>query len=447
MRHFAPRNLSQRDVIPNAKHASPPHKAPLGVSQDRRYVALIALLLLPYFEPGVVLAFNPTLTALFKIAKVLSIAAIVTLFLWRRRWDALSGCALSLAATMLASCLITGSALSSYVFRWLPPICTILLVSWASPNHLEELAWAAMILTASISLINLLTMLALPQGTYDAGYTAKADHFFYGHRNASYQFVFISVGASWLLDSRKGLRFSLRTLALLILGVVQIALAFSATTFLALVFGVVFGLAIQAGRSKVFFNGLSLFAAYIISFVALVFFRVNEHLGFLINDLLGKTTTLTGRTAIWDQAIKQMDPSHLLFGYGLDGQRIVLGVGNSYPHPHNEILAVWVCGGTICAILFIAMLLLSCRALYRHRSSYSSRILCVLLGCFLIVSLTETIMHCSFGLVIALAFYWNRDRRGFDIRSENGSEDNLRESFYRKHPAKRSEDEKLSSLR
>lgn len=436
MRHFATRNLNQRDTVFNAKHASPPCRTPLDVSPDKRYVALIVLLLLPYFEPGVVFAFSPTLTVLFKIAKMLSIVTIAVLFLWKKRCDALSGCALALAAAMLGSCLITGSALSSYVFQWFPLICTILLVSWASPNHLEELAWAAMILTASISLINLLTMLALPQGTYDAGYTAKADHFFYGHRNASYQFVFISVGASWLLDSRKGRRFSLRTLALLILGAAQIALAFSATTFLALVFGVVFGLVIQARRSKVFFNGLSLLAAYIISFVALVFFRVNEYLGFLINGLLGKSTTLTGRTAIWDQAIKQMDPSHLLFGYGFDGQRIVLGVGNSYPHPHNEILAVWVCGGTICAILFIAMLLLSCRALYRHRSSYSSCILCVLLGCFLIVSLTETIMHCSFGLAIALAFYWNRDRGGFWHSKRERTRGQLKRIVLPKAPSK-----------
>lgn len=399
----------RRKPAPTRRRSSPSKAKASYEPLDKRHVAAFTFLLLPFFEPGVVSAFSPEFDTLFRIAKTIAFVVIFALFVWRHRLDAMSACTIALALAMLISCLPSESSMRFYVSQWLPLATIVLLASWASPTRLRELAYAAMILTAVLSLLNLCTIIAFPQGTYGTLYTPMSDHYFYGHRNLSYHFIFISVGSSWLLDSSQNRTFSPRTIALLILGVVQIWLAFSATTFVALSIGVILAVLASLKRTKGIVNGLALLIGYIAAFVALVCFRINEHLGFLITGILCKSTSLTGRTEIWDQAIRQMDPSHLLFGYGLDGQRIVLDAGQRVPHPHNEILTFWTCGGIVCAALFLAILSLACLALFKNRKECSSRILCVILACFLVVSLTETILHCSFWIVIALAYYWRRD--------------------------------------
>lgn len=100
---------------------------------------------------------------------------------------------------------------------------------------------------------------------------------------------------------------------------------------------------------------LKAYAAYILLWVGLVIFRIQTHFSYLIENVLGKSLTLTHRTDVWDLVIRDLE-NHYLLGHGLQetgnlftisgqyesGQRYTLTLSS-----HNFILQTIYTGGVL----------------------------------------------------------------------------------------------------
>lgn len=98
-----------------------------------------------------------------------------------------------------------------------------------------------------------------------------------------------------------------------------------------------------------------LFSVVIVLFFALVIFRVHDIFSFFIEDILGKSITLTGRTEIWDLAIYQIKQTPL-FGRGFYPEYGWIFWHSKFYYSHNLFLEIMLIGGVFSLAFFAAMI-------------------------------------------------------------------------------------------
>lgn len=163
----------------------------------------------------------------------------------------------------------------------------------------------------------------------------------------------------------------------------------------------VYILFIYRKKAAALFNSFSLYAVYFVAFVSIVLLRLQNYFSFIIEKILKKSVSFTGRTAIWDRAIALIKRSPLI-GYGVsnDGM-IILPNGYCY-HAHNAFLETVLQGGIFSLALFIALFLISGGKLYRYRDSSISGIISVVTFAMLMMMTMESYFGVVwiFGIII-----------------------------------------------
>jgi O-antigen ligase len=158
-------------------------------------------------------------------------------------------------------------------------------------------------------------------------------------------------------------------IAYLMIGIsaLTLLLVWSATGLMGLAVALIFLLFFYQRRWQTLFNGVTSMVAGFGLFFSVVLFRLQNLFSFLIEGILHKGLSFTGRTDIWDTAISQFLASPFLgYGYAQSGKVYRLKKGKYY-HAHNVFLELLMEGGVFALICFLLMLGLSSDQLMRHR--------------------------------------------------------------------------------
>ena len=137
-------------------------------------------------------------------------------------------------------------------------------------------------------------------------------------------------------------------------------------------------------------------AASVLLFIGLYFLRIQENLGFLIQDRLGKDTELNYRTHIWAETLKIIK-NYPLTGVGLlpvSYVRELFGSTFAQPlnHTHNQILELLMHGGVLALLPYLGMVWLATRETLRFRRYAAVKTAAILLMVFLFMG-TVDIFH------------------------------------------------------
>lgn len=132
---------------------------------------------------------------------------------------------------------------------------------------------------------------------------------------------------------------------------------------------------------KISFIGL--FVLYLLFHFFVVFsgegLHNNELATYIVEDVLGKDITFTGRTSMWDSALRVIGQSPI-WGYGfVDKDWYLANMSTFAIGPHNFILANLIYGGIILLFIFIAMTVFALRRLQKE----SGRMAVILLLCIM----------------------------------------------------------------
>ena len=170
--------------------------------------------------------------------------------------------------------------------------------------------------------------------------------------------IFPAILLALLYDSGSHRRWGWRTMVAVASGIVQIATLQVATAWVGLAVTAAFYLAVtlRPHRGGLFsMRGATVMGAA--ATLLVVFARVQVFFAEQIEELLGKSVSLTGRTDLWDAAFPILADSPL-FGYGINSD-----FGNFIPGPegllwqaHNQYLQIAYDGGLAAVGLFIALL-------------------------------------------------------------------------------------------
>ena len=364
-------------------------KSPINRTEEERGLILwIVLALFPFFHPGYVSVCVPWLDALYNAGKVISALAVAVLcvktFLADRE---ISGAAISLIAMelwMMADVLahqgLQGRAIQGVASVLV--VCAVIEIG--TRRHARAVVRAMLLLDEALIGIHAVTMLAFPGGLYGTPLQGM-NNWFLGYRN-SFIFYFapaLSLEFMVARSSGRRLRFDL------LLAVCLIAMAMGGSVTGCICMALLAVLALTGLWKTRGFHSVTLAGAGLAAFVAIVLLRL-QGVFEPVFTLLGRKSTFTGRTLIWDRTMEAIAASPLV-GYGLQEEAVRAQVNqlSGGITAHNFLLEQTYCFGAIGLLLLGVFLLIAIAVLYRHRAAMPSRALCLGLACFLTVMLME----------------------------------------------------------
>ncbi|MGN0674740.1 MAG: O-antigen ligase family protein [Oscillospiraceae bacterium] len=141
-------------------------------------------------------------------------------------------------------------------------------------------------------------------------------------------------------------------------------------------------------------------------FFFIVVFRLQNYAAYIIEDILGKDLTLTGRTRIWDYAMEMIKDS-IIFGYGnsFNNGWILSYVSYRWQHSHNLFLEILLLGGIFSMLFFVYMTNVNISKIKYHQNINRRALFYICIFSLGIISLTETYMsRYYFGAIFVLAY-------------------------------------------
>lgn len=145
----------------------------------------------------------------------------------------------------------------------------------------------------------------------------------------------------------------------------------------------------------------------------------------LIENTLGKSITLSGRTFLWTQALQLIRQKPVL-GYGVLDRSLLFSPSNAHAYSaHNTALQILLLGGVPSLVIFAAFVLLAGMAFRKKASTkesdnYGQGVLCVATLAFLIVGIFEILFFSPLLiLMIMLVYHYNDIITAFPLNKNN----------------------------
>lgn len=346
-------------------------------------------LLMPYFKPASLQYIAPMIESLFELWKVGSTLIIFSLYVFY--YHRLSKMILAITVYEFALFFSTIIAYGNY-WKLVVSCGTIIgfcmLTELCLNRNCKRYFSVVYHIYFLLILINFVMLLIYPHGiAADSYYHNKYN--FLGIDNGLAVDVMVPLMAiSCIYSAFRGKKLMYSALLMLAMISATVLITWSATGVVAWFIMIAYILFIYKGRFTKYFNSYALFATSMVLQVMIVFLRVQEYFAFIIEDILRKSITLTGRTEIWDMTYPIILQSPI-FGHGVyEGHGLVIW-HDSYMYSHNAILEIMTQGGIIALVLFAIPFIMAAVRLYKCRRHFLSGIVTVTLFTFLVTYLVE----------------------------------------------------------
>lgn len=263
-------------------------------------------------------------------------------------------------------------------------------------------------------LINLITLIAFPQGLGVYGYNTSQDNYYYflGLRIAFTPFIITELFLSHIVDFMLEKKLSSFTKLSFGIGLLTFLIERVVTGLVAIV--IIYTLLYVITRKNIKINMFVVYFIYAIGFVLIVVYNIQYKIPFfsyLLENVMHKDLSFDNRTTIWAATIASFIKQPLL-GYGVTGGGGVL-VEFKYRvatlSAHNQILNILYEGGVLSFSFFVIMFGLVAEKIKKYSLLKVSRLcVCFLIG-YLIIMLTE-VQTTKALLFITLAIVANLDK-------------------------------------
>lgn len=243
-------------------------------------------------------------------------------------------------------------------------------------------------------IINFVIYQFFPDGIVRSAYYANKIHFL-GGKNSFSGYVIPVLILSFIANKYRYCNGIIHWFAIII-SVLTMIISNSSTGITSVIILIVISLFQNARNKTIYKYRFYILGAFVIS-IGVVFFRIQNYFGFIIEELFGKGLDLTNRTTIWDFAIQQIKLNPFI-GSGMNTNTGTILIGNTYYYSHNLILEILVSSGIIGLLLYFNIFRSSLKFLIRNIKDlsgsrdllvYEKKIALIGLLSFLITSIVE----------------------------------------------------------
>ena len=366
----------------------------MQVDANKRFLTIyhpiiLALLLLPFFKPISLEYFAPAIDTLFDIWKIGSAIIIFGLYLFY--YHRLSNLILAITAYEFAlffSTLINDGDYWKFAVNCVTVIGFCMLTELCMKRNCERYFSVVYTIYFLIILVNFVLLLIFPKGVAVDDYYHHRYNFL-GYDNGLAVLVMVPLmGISCIYSAFRKKKLTFSAVATLSMISATVLITWSATGVVAWFVMIAYILFVYRGQLTKYFNSYALFATFLVLQVMIVFLRFQENFSFIIENILGKSITLTGRTEIWDLTYSIILQSPII-GHGVYKGYGLVYWENHYMYSHNAVLEILTQSGVIGLMLFAIPFIMAAVKLYKYRKHFLSGIVTVTLFAFLMTYLAE----------------------------------------------------------
>lgn len=241
---------------------------------------------------------------------------------------------------------------------------------------------------------NLITIILFPQGIAQDNYYGNI-YYLLGIRNSLPPILIPVMGLTVLYSAFYEKKLILSAKLMIVVISISILITWSATGVVGWFILLFFILFIYKKQYSKYLNAPFLYSVYIVIFIAIILLRLQTYFSYIIENILHKSISFTGRTDIWDIAIALIKRSPML-GYGVYEGHGLIFYRNQFYYAHNAILEVMLQGGVIALFFFTVMFVFSAIFLYKYKTHHAAQI----------ITFTIFTMMCMMLMEAYLSFIW-----------------------------------------
>lgn len=382
-------------------------------SYDRNLVLKLALLSFPLFLSVDLDNISRVLDYFINGWKVISFVVLLAAYVVFSKDNAIRKHMVAfvvLLGILFVSTIVNSGSLKQFFIVWGGFFGVILLVERYMRTSPRELLLATKIVLGFLVVSNAITVLLFPDGVWrvvhDSGWRVTYEgYWLLGHRNNFGTPILAALLAAYLADNLKGVKVGKSTILIAFASLVSVVLTWSATsvvtTVVAILVLVLSYVAPRVGIPKPAF----LVSGYVIADVGVVFFDIQSRFSGFIENVLHRSSDLTGRKQLWD-IVRQKFWDNPVIGHGVQASKEngLTVINANYVHAHNgELDVLYTAGfaGFACYCYLIVLSMIECAKYWKNNCVRISFAFLILLMIHAITGLFFSSYAC-FALMLCL---------------------------------------------
>lgn len=351
------------------------------------------LLILPFFKLLVFeyLSELKIIDTLFDIAKIVSVGIIIILYLNGKKLSRVIVCIILYELALLFSTAMNDGNYWKLAVNCGTVISFCMITELAVKKNSRLYFKTVLDIYIPLSVINLLTILLFPDGIAREDYYGNI-YYLLGIRNGLAPLLIPLLIYAFVYSGISGKKFTGKVFFFTAVVSATILITWSATGVAGLVLFLLFVFFVYGKKSAMLFDSLNLTVIYIAAFFGIIVFRLQSAFSFIIEDLLHKSISFTGRTDIWDIAIMLIKRSPII-GYGVYEGHGLIFIRGQYYYAHNAVLEVLLQGGVLSLVFYLLIFVIAASVLYKYRKLKASQILSFGIFTVMVMMLMEAYLN------------------------------------------------------
>lgn len=355
-----------------------------------------ALLILPFFKPASLEFINKNIEVFWDISRVLSAVFIFLIYTLSSHFSKFILSVSSFRIILLISTLVNKGDYWSFFVTCIEEISFCMVIELCATTNFIKFSKSFVISLGLLCTINLITIFLFPSGMYVSRYT---HNWFLGYDNGHILYILPFLVVYCLLYIINKDHLTLKSFLIITIFTASIYITWSVTS----VVGISLFTVYIIFRHRLIFDRFLNIRMYIYSnviiFFGIIIFRIQNIFAFLIENILKKDLTFTGRTKIWDNGLYWFQKRPLI-GNGVQNTLVNYSRINAV-HCHNYYLQILYQSGLLGFLGFSILLFLVAHQLNSIPPNKYTRFISFSIFCFLLMLQIEayTYMTTFFGLL------------------------------------------------
>lgn len=310
------------------------------------------VLLVPFFKPSYFLQ-NNIINQLYNVLQIVVAGILIVYCIKNRKISKNIVYVIVIEFILLISSILNDLDIADVIKTIIQTVILCLMIDLFAERDLKKLFCALKLIFNVLIIADFVSALMYPTGKRVGLY----DTWFLGAKNSHFMYILPALYCTYIYNFvlNKPRPYRLIEFCIILFMSCHILMVVdSATSIISIV---LFLLLMLCSKSRIFskITMKKLNIIYVILFVGLVFFHIQDNFAGIIKETFNKDTTLTGRTEIWSKSIEYIKQKPLL-GYGLEPSTIRVVKMNNIAalNCHNMLLEVIYNGGITLLVAFIA---------------------------------------------------------------------------------------------
>lgn len=373
----------------------------MKMNKKKSELLFFIFILIPFFKPPCFKHFFFT-DILFKGYFIINCIILMYFFLKKKFITKFNIYIIIMQVVIVLACLLNHNLNMTTLKVSIESIMLSMFVSYGFKYSFKNIITALKYILTTLILINFITICLFPGGMYVNTSSRMTANYFLGIDNIHILYI-LPFWFCIYLEKKIYNKFNCITLIVLLMSVLSIIMCWSATTIIgASIIGGYF-LISKIINSKKIFNPITYAITYAFIWIEVIFFNIQKYFSFIIETLLKKNLSFTGRVKIWNLSIRRIIKKPFL-GYGVENDALRNIVING-SHAHNFILEMLYQGGIVLLSVFIFISYLVIKKLQKFYEHPFSKFFSIALFSFFIMMIMEA-YTISFVLFIMTFCYY-----------------------------------------